>query len=63
VERKTVDADLSKDGQPLARVRHHEVAVEESLRVLAQAGDSGDAERDVRHKMAVHDVDVEGVSA
>jgi hypothetical protein len=61
VESEPLDANLVEDIEPLARVRHHEVAVEKRGRVLAEASDGRDAEGDVRDKVAVHDVNVENV--
>ena len=65
-------ADLDVDGatvrpgvperlEVVTRVRHHQVAVEEHPRVLAQRRDDRRPDRQVRHEVAVHDVDVQPV--
>ncbi len=63
VESEALDANLVEDLKPLARVRHHEVAVKEALGVLAERRHSGDAKGDVRDKVTVHDIDVQDVGS
>lgn len=49
---------LQIPGKLFERVGNHQVHVERQLRDLLQAGDKRHAERKVRHKMTVHDVDM-----
>ena len=58
MHRDDVGRMLQVPGQLLERVGNHQVHVERQLRDFLQASDKRHAERKVRHKMAVHHVNM-----
>ena len=58
MHRDDVGRMLQIPGKLFERVGNHQVHVERQLRDLLQAGNKRHAERKIRHKMTVHDIDM-----
>ena len=62
VHRAGVGAGLREVVEEITRVVDHQVAVEVQVGTRSKARNDGRADREVRHEVAVHDIDVQQVS-